>query len=208
MKQAKVLIEAQTKEISGLKTENLALKQELKTCEEASEEMITSIQMCKDLATQVESRLGDWASGDSINYRLAVFPADFGYGSWEAKTSDSSWSETYHVYSHLPGFPDGSLHADRLIFPDWLCWNSDPPAPGYGGFMTWMHGGPRSGFPFGNVCSLGWGRIFTRFMDRIYQADNLIKDLKALLPKVLDVPTVNVFPLDRHNVLCGSGGGR
>lgn len=101
---------------------------------------------------------------------LRIEPQDFGYSSWEDKTPDSGWTETYFVRSHLMN--EGAIQpSGQAPFPSFL-WNFDGDVPDWRGLAEWLYSGSASNFPTGRLAVQGhkeWSRRITLVIDSLLE---------------------------------------
>lgn len=101
---------------------------------------------------------------------LRIEPQDFGYSSWEDKTPDSGWTETYFVRSHLMN-ESAVTPAGQAPFPSFL-WNFDGDVPDWRGLAEWLYSGSASNFPTGKIAVRGhkeWARRVTLVIDSLLE---------------------------------------
>lgn len=116
---------------------------------------------------------------------LAIGSLDFGYSSWNEKTDDSSWIESFVVKSHLPN-PGAVASLDKdAPFPDFL-WVFGQQVEDDRGFTEWIRNSFPSSWPNGELAHTGFGAWAGRFMQRLTSVFNLCNDVRLLVVPELE----------------------
>lgn len=164
-----------------------------KTLERVAEldNLLTKYRQASTALTNALHGVAEIPDGSTIGTGLEISSQDFGYASWNAKTPDSTFFETYRVSSHLPNSTAIVREDLPVSYPGFLYVDA-PKIPDIRGLLEWFYSGMRNDYPTGNFALNGWRNWFSRAYHRI----NLLFDFLAVVRTI--VWPEQTLPLDER----------
>lgn len=143
------------------------------------QQLISQYELLKAQFDHLLNQTSSIPQGADMAMGLSITPLDFGYSSWNSKTPDSSFFETYRVYSHLANPAAASISSDPARFPDFL-FVGGPSIQDYRGVSEWFYSGLRDGFPTGSLAAEGFQSWVSRAIPRIELLFDFLKGVRAI----------------------------
>lgn len=131
-----------------------------------------SLQQALNLASDIPEDTG-------IEDGFQITSEDFGFSSWDDKTPDSDWKESYLVKSHLINASSAGRSDQPIPFPDFLSVYGDNPTK-YRGLVDWLQFGPRSDFPWGSIAASGFQSWLSRIGPRASTLFQVLQQVRAI----------------------------